>query len=161
MLRCQENLYERKHVSFSRNSAQFTRRAPEVACWLRLGAGATTLRTATLALVHSTAEYCAPVWCHSTLIRPTDPAINDALWVVTGCLRPTPADNLPVLAGILPAGLRRNVATLSLACRAMEPRHLLHSVLTWLLGANAPRFHLRPWHPAPWNDPAKNSLGPV
>jgi len=28
------------------------------------GAGATTLRTATLALVHSTAEYCAPVWCH-------------------------------------------------------------------------------------------------
>ena len=27
------------------------------------GAGATTLRTATLALVHSTAEYCAPVWC--------------------------------------------------------------------------------------------------
>jgi len=29
------------------------------------GAGATTLRTATLALVHSTAEYCAPVWCRS------------------------------------------------------------------------------------------------
>jgi len=37
------------------------------------GAGATTLRTATLALVHSTAEYCAPVWCrsaHSHLIDP-------------------------------------------------------------------------------------------
>jgi len=28
-------------------------------------AGATTLRTATLALVHSTAKYCAPVWCRS------------------------------------------------------------------------------------------------
>ena len=28
------------------------------------GAGATTLRTAALALVYS-AEYCAPVWCHS------------------------------------------------------------------------------------------------
>ena len=27
------------------------------------GAGAITLRTATLALVHSTAEHCAPVWC--------------------------------------------------------------------------------------------------
>jgi len=26
------------------------------------GAGATTVRTATLPLVHSTAEYCAPVW---------------------------------------------------------------------------------------------------
>ena len=30
-----------------------------------LGAGAKTLRIATLSLVHSTAEYCAPVWCRS------------------------------------------------------------------------------------------------
>ena len=29
----------------------------------RWGTGATTLRTATLALVYSNAEYCAPVWC--------------------------------------------------------------------------------------------------
>jgi len=33
------------------------------------GAGATTLRTATLALMHSTAEYCAPVWCRSPHTR--------------------------------------------------------------------------------------------
>jgi len=35
------------------------------------GAGAATLRTATLDLVHSTAEYCTPVWCrnaHACLI---------------------------------------------------------------------------------------------
>ena len=63
------------------------------------GAGATTLRTATLALVHSTAEYCAPVWCRSAHTRLIDPTINDALRIVTGCLRPTPADNLPILAG--------------------------------------------------------------
>ena len=62
------------------------------------GAGATTLRTATLDLVHSTAEYCVPVWCHSAHIRLIDPAINNALRIVTGCLRPTPADNLPVVA---------------------------------------------------------------
>ena len=86
------------------------------------GTGATTLRIATLALVHSTAEYCAPVWCH--LI---DPAINNALRIVTGCLRPTPADNLPTLAGIQSAELRRIGATLSLSRRAMEPGHLLHS----------------------------------
>ena len=43
-----------------------------------LGAGATTLRTATLALVHSTAEYCAPVWCRSAHTRLIDPTINDA-----------------------------------------------------------------------------------
>ena len=29
------------------------------------GAGAKTLRIATLSLVYSTAEYCAPVWCRS------------------------------------------------------------------------------------------------
>ena len=68
------------------------------------GAGATTLRTATLALVHSTQEYCAPVWCRSA----HGPIINDALRIVTGRLRPTPADNLPILAGIL----RRSGATL-------------------------------------------------
>ena len=32
------------------------------------GAVATTPRIATQALVHSTAEYCAPVWCRSMLI---------------------------------------------------------------------------------------------
>jgi len=72
------------------------------------GAGATTLRTATLTLVHSTPEYCAPVWCRSAYTRLIDPAINDALQIVTVCLSPTPADNLPILAGIQPAELRCN-----------------------------------------------------
>jgi len=94
------------------------------------GAGATTLRTATVALVHSTAEYCAPVWCRSAHTRLTDPSINDTLWIVTGCMRPTPANNLPILAGIQPAELRRSGATLSLGRWAMEPGHLLHSALT-------------------------------
>jgi len=62
------------------------------------GAGATTLRTATLALVHSTVEYCGPVWCSSAHARLIDPAINDALRIVTGCLCPTPADNLSFVA---------------------------------------------------------------
>jgi len=48
------------------------------------GAGATTLRIATLALVHSNAEYCMPVWCRSAHTH----LINDALSIVTGCLRP-------------------------------------------------------------------------
>ena len=90
------------------------------------GAGATTLRAATLALVHSTAEYCVPVWCRSAHTRLIDPTINDALRIVTGCLRRTPADNLSILAGIQPAELRRRGATLYLGRRAMEPGHLLH-----------------------------------
>jgi len=80
--------------------------------------------------VHSTAEYCTPVWCRSAHTRLIDPAINDALRIVIGCLRPTPADNLPILVGIEPAELRRSGATLSLARSAMEPGHLLHSAFT-------------------------------
>ena len=113
------------------------------------GAGATTLRTANLALVRSTADYCAPVWCHSAHTRLINPAINYALRIITGCLRPTPADNLPVLAGIQPAELRRNGPTLSLALRAMEPGHLLHSALTRPSSANARRLKSRhPFVPA-------------
>jgi len=74
--------------------------------------GATTLRTDTLALVHSTAEYCAPVWCCSAHTCIVDSTINDALRIVTGCMRPTPVDNLPILAGIQPAELRRIGTTL-------------------------------------------------
>ena len=61
------------------------------------GAGAKTLRTATLSLVYSTAEYCAPVWCRSAHTRLIDSVLNDALRIVTGCLRPTPTDHLPLL----------------------------------------------------------------
>ena len=43
------------------------------------GAGAKTLRIATLSLIYSTAEYCAPVWCRSTHTRLIDSVLNDAL----------------------------------------------------------------------------------
>ena len=78
------------------------------------GAGAKTLRIATLSLAYSAAEYCAPVWCRSAHTRLIDSVLNDALRIVTGCLRPTPTDQLPVLSGIQPAELRRTGATLSL-----------------------------------------------
>ena len=70
---------------------------------------------------------------------------------MTGCLRPTTADNLPILAaaGIQPAELRRSGATPSLGRRAMEPGHLLHSALTRPHSANARRLKLRhPFVPA-------------
>ena len=93
--------------------------------------------------------YCAPVWCRSAHTRLIDPSINDALRIVTGCLRPTPADNLPILAGIQPAELRRRGAILSLGRRAMEPGHLLHSALTGPSGATARRLNSRhPFVPA-------------
>jgi len=54
-------------------------------------------------------------------------AIKDALRTVTGCLRHTPANNLPILVDIQPAEVRRKGATLSLERHAMEPGNLLYS----------------------------------
>ena len=95
------------------------------------GAGAKTLRIATLPLVYSTAKYCAPVWCRSAHTRLIGSVLNDALRIVTGCLRPTPTERLPVLSGIQPAELRRLGATLSLAYRgSLDPNHILHGLLS-------------------------------
>jgi len=56
---------------------------------------------------------------------------------------------LPILAGIQPAVLRRNGATLSLSRRAMEAGHMLHSALTRPSSANARRLKSRhPFVPA-------------
>ena len=107
------------------------------------GARATTLRIANLALVHSTAEYCAPGWCRNVYTRLIHPAINEALRIVTGCLRHAPEDNLPILAVIQLAELRRNGATLFLARPAVESGHLLHSALTCPPGANIRRLKSR------------------
>ena len=95
------------------------------------GAGAKTLRIATLSLVYSTAEYCAPVWCRSAHTCLIDSVLNDALRIVTGCMRPTPTDHLPVLSGIQPAELRQMGATLSLAyCESLDPDHILYGLLS-------------------------------
>ena len=100
------------------------------------GAGAKTLRIATLTYytiytTHSEAEYCAPVWCRSAHTRLIDSVLNDALRIVTGCLRPTPTDHLPVLSGIQSAELRRLGATLSLAHRgSLNPDHILYGLLS-------------------------------
>ena len=94
-------------------------------------AGAKTLCIATSSLVYSTAEYCAPVWCRSAHTRFIDSVLNDALRIVTECLRPTPTDHLPVLSGIHPAELRRMGATLSLAyCGSLDPDHILYGLLS-------------------------------
>jgi len=58
-------------------------------------------------------------------------------------MRPTPADNLPILTDIPPVELRCNGATLSLALRAMEAGHLLHSTSTCPSSANARRLKSR------------------
>ena len=94
-------------------------------------AGAKTLHIATLSLVYSTAEYCAPVWCRSAHTRLIDSVLNSALRIVTGCLRPTPTDHIPIFSGIQPAELRQMGATLSLAHRgSLDTDHIFYGVLS-------------------------------
>jgi len=122
-------------------------RTLEVACWLWLEQqpclSNRILITATLALVHSRAEHRASVWFHSAHTCHNDPTINEALRIVTGCLHPTTVDNLLIFAGIQPADLCHKGATLSIACCTMDPRHLLHSVITCPPSGNAWRLKSR------------------
>ena len=115
--------------------------------------GAKTLRIATLSLVYSTAEYCAPVWCRSAYTRLIDSVLNDALHIVSGCLRPTPTDHLPILSGIQPAELRRMGTTLSLAYRgSLDPAHILYGLLSGSSDTGQVRLRSRrPFVPAARN----------
>ena len=115
-------------------------------------AGAKTLRIFALSLVYSTAEYFALVWCRSTLARLIDSILNDALRIVTGCLRPTPTEDLPFLAGIQPSELRRLGATLSLANSAIhDPDRVLHGQLVGQHNTHLGRLRSRhPFVPAAW-----------
>ena len=110
------------------------------------GAGAKTLRIATLSLVYSTAEYYAPVWCRSAHTRLIDSVLNDALRIVTKCLRPTPTDHLPVFSGIQPVELRRMWATLFLAHRgSLDPDHIFYNLLSGSSDTRQVRLRFR--HP--------------
>ena len=117
------------------------------------GAGAKTLRIAILSLVYSTAEYCTPVWCRSAHTRLIDSVLNDALCIITGCVRPTPTDHLLIRSGIKPAELRRMRATLSLAHRrSLDPDHILYSLLSGSSDTHQLRLRSRrPFMPAAGN----------
>ena len=117
------------------------------------GAGTKTLRIATLSLVYSTAEYCAPVLCRSAHTRLIDSVLNNTLLIVTGCLRPTPTDHLPVLSGIQPAELCRMRATLSLAYRgSLDPNHISYDLLSGSSDTRQARLRSRrPFVPAARN----------
>ena len=116
-------------------------------------AGAKILRITILFLVYSTAEYCAPVWCRSGYTRLINSVLNDALRIVTGCLRPTSTDHLPVLLSIQPAELCRMGATLSLAYRgSLDPDHILYGLLSEFSDTRQVRLtSRRPFVPAARN----------
>jgi len=58
-----------------------------------------------------------------------DRIINSTLWTIIRCLKLTPIHYLPTIAGIPPASLRRDAASLRLAKRYQDENHHLHYLL--------------------------------
>lgn len=65
-----------------------------------------TLRTASLTLVFSSAEHCAPVWLNSALVDKIDCQLNEEMRIISATLKSTPVASLPVLYNICPPGIR-------------------------------------------------------
>lgn len=74
------------------------------------GASGETLRSSSLSLVYSAAEYCSPVWSHSAHTYLVDNVLNECQRIITGTIQSTPIQWLPVLSNIMPPKIRRNVA---------------------------------------------------
>ena len=90
------------------------------------GAGAKTLRIATLSLVYSTAEYCAPVWCRSAHTRLIDSVLNDALRIVLDACVPLQQTTY-LYSQTYRHPSNRMGATLSLGHRgSLGPDHILY-----------------------------------
>jgi hypothetical protein len=71
------------------------------------GSGADTLQTACIALVYSVAEYCTPVWLNSVHVNKVHMLSNNAMRLITGMVKSTPRQWLPVVRNIAPPRLRR------------------------------------------------------
>ena len=70
-----------------------------------------TLRTSTLALCYTAAEYACPVWSRFLHANKLDSALNNPFRSIIGCLKPTNTSNLHLLAGIAPPDIRRETAS--------------------------------------------------
>ena len=81
------------------------------------GATPPTFWSSDLALCYSSTEYACPVWECSTLAKKLDATLNETCRMISGCLKPTNTNSLPVPAGIAPPDIRRAVA-----CRAERTR---------------------------------------
>lgn len=81
-------------------------------CGTTWGSTATTLRCSALGLVYSAAEYCAPVWMNSSHTKIIDTQLNTTMRLISGTIKTTPTQWLPLLSHIPPPDLRRQNALL-------------------------------------------------
>ena len=91
------------------------------------GACPHTMRTTATALCLSVAEYCCPVWAHSTHRKLVVTTLNETCRLITGCIRPTDTPDLYVLSGIAPPEIRRIVHCQNERTKQLtDQRHSLH-----------------------------------
>ena len=72
----------------------------------KMGSQVSNHQITALALCYSTAEYACPVWERLNHVCKLDPALNEACGSITGCRRSTSVENVYILAGIAPPGIR-------------------------------------------------------
>lgn len=82
------------------------------------------LRTSALALVYSAVEYCAPVWGRSAHTRSVDVELNNTMRIISGCVRSTKVQWLPVLSNIAPPNFRRYAATVKIIQQVQNSTNL-------------------------------------
>ena len=84
------------------------------------------LRSSALALSYSAAEYVCLVWERSAHAKRLGQVPNESYRLITGCLKPTNADNLHLLAGAAPPEIQREAASkLERSRQACDPSHML------------------------------------
>lgn len=76
------------------------------------GCDPNTLRISAMALTYSVTEYCAPaVWINSSHMNKIDTQLNAIMRTITGTIKSTPVNWLPVLSNITPPLYKKNVFT--------------------------------------------------
>jgi len=72
------------------------------------------LRILALSLVYSVVNYCAPVWERSAHVKKADTQLNNTMRTITGYVRATNLQWLPVLSNIATPVARRHLATVNI-----------------------------------------------
>ena len=96
-----------------------------------------TIRTTTLVLCYSVAEYAAPVCARSHHTHILDSELITACREITGFLKPTNVEDMDLLAGIAPHGIISDV------CPRVEKKKQESNVAHSPYGQNPPKSRMK------------------
>lgn len=114
-----------------------------------LGADPSTLKTSSIALVYSVAEYCAPVWMNSSHTKKIDLQLNKSMQIITGTIKSTPTQWFPAFSHIAPPSLclKKSLLTEWKKCIS-NPSLPIHSIATALTPPLRLKLRKPPWNTA-------------